>query len=174
MQAGGAHHREDAHFADALLAALDNLVDRQSALLEELFHEGVIAFGHHLDQRFVGLLRGIGELGGDLALLALAVAIRRVGVGLHADQVDDALEIAFGADGDLDGDGGAAEDLLDAGQGALEIGAFAIELIDNDGAGKLEIVGERPDLFGLHFDAGHAVDQHQGGIGGDQRGRGCR
>ena len=57
---------------------------------------------------------------GNVAFLALAVAIRRVGVGLHADQVDHALEIALGADGDLNGHGGAAEGFLHARQGALE------------------------------------------------------
>ena len=51
---------------------------------------------------------------------------------------------------------------------ALKIGALAIQLVDDDGAGELELVGEGPDLLGLHFHAGHAVDHDQGGIGGDQ------
>ena len=72
------------------------------------------------------------------------------------------------ADGDLDGHGGAAEGVLHALQGALEVGALAVQLIDDDGARQLEIVGETPDLLGLHLDAGHAVDHHQRGIGGDQ------
>ena len=38
--------------------------------------------------------------------------------------------------------------------------------------GKLEILGEGPDLLGLDLDAGDAVHQHQGGIGGHQRGLG--
>ena len=58
---------------------------------------------------------------------------------------------------------------LDVGEGAPEIGAFAVELIDDDGARQLEIAGEVPDLFGLYFDAGHAIHQHQGGIGRHQR-----
>ena len=81
----------------------------QRALVEELLHQRVVAFGHHLDQRFMGLLRGVRQIGRDVAFFALAVAIRGVGVGLHADQVDDALEFALGADRDLDGNGGAAE-----------------------------------------------------------------
>ena len=53
-------------------------------------------------------------------------------------------------------------------EGALKIGALAIQLVDDDGAGELELFGEGPDLFGLHFDAGHAVHHDEGGIGGDQ------
>ena len=118
------------------------------------------------------LLSGLHEVGGDVAFLALAVAVVGVGVRLHADQVDYALELAFGADGEMNGDGGAAEELLDAFESALEAGAFAVELINNDGAGKIEFVGEAPHLFGLDFDAGDAIDQHQGGVGGDQRASG--
>ena len=69
----------------------------------------------------------------------------------------------------LDGNGGTAEDGLDAFQRALEVGALAIELIDDDCAGQLEFIGELPHLLGLNLDAGHPVHQDQGGIGGDQR-----
>lgn len=69
-------------------------------------------------------------------------------------------ELALGADGDLDADGGAAEVFLDVGEGTLKVGAFAVELVDDDGAGQLEIVDDASYLFGLHFDAGHAIHQH--------------
>ena len=92
----------------------------QGALLEEFFHVGVVAFGDHFHQGFVGGLRLVGVLGGDVAFFALAVAIGRVGEGVHADQIDDALELALGADGEVDGDGGASEVFLDAGERALE------------------------------------------------------
>ena len=89
-------------------------------------------------------------------------------IGAHADEVDDAFEFAFGPDGKVDGHGGAPEALLDAGEGALKIGAFAIELIDHDGARKFELLGEGPDLFGLHFDSGDAIDHDESGIGGHE------
>ena len=158
--------------AHTLLESGQNLLDFERPFVEKLLHQGIIALGHHLDERFVRFLGGVRQIGGDIALFALAVTIGSVGIGFHADQVDHALELALGADGDLDGNGGAAEILLDVGEGALEIGAFAVELIDDDGAGELEIVGEAPDLFGLHFDAGHAVHQDQGRIGGHQRSAG--
>ena len=49
-----------------------------------------------------------------------------------------------------------------------KLGALAIQLVDDDGAREFELFGEGPDLFGLHFDAGDAVDHDEGGIGGDQ------
>ena len=172
VDGGSAHHGEDAHFANTLAHALENMVHREGALLEELFHVSVVAFGDDFDQDLVSLLGFFGVLRGDFAFLALAVAVRRVGVSRHADEIDDPLEIAFAADGQVDGDGGAPEEFLDAGQGALEIGALAIEFINDDRAGELELVGEGPHLFGLDFDSGDAIDQDQGGGGGDQRAAG--
>ena len=110
---------------------------RQRALLEELFHQGVVALGHHFHQRLVGGLRGVGQVRRNIALLALAVAIRRVGVGFHADQVDHALEVALGADGDLDRHGGAAEGFLDACQGALEVERSRSSLLMTTARGSL-------------------------------------
>ena len=148
--------------------AFENVFDREGALLEELLHVGVVAFGDHFDQGFVGLLRLVGVLAGNLAFLALAVAIGRVGEGLHANQIDDALEIAFRADGEVDGDGGASEELLDAGEGALEIGALAIQLIDHDGAGELELVRRRTRPFRSGLRRRRRRRPDEGGIGGDQ------
>ena len=76
------------------------------------------------------------------------------------------------ADGKLNGNGEAAENILNAGERAVERRTLAVELVDENGAGQIELVGEAPDLFGLDFDAGHAIDNHQCGVGGDQRGFG--
>ena len=38
--------------------------------------------------------------------------------------------------------------------------------INDHSARQLEIVGESPDLLGLHFDAGDPIYQDKGGIGG--------
>ena len=66
------------------------------------------------------------------------------------------------------GTGGAAEVFLDAGEGAREIGALAIQLVDHQARGSLNSFGECPDLFGLHFDSGNAIHHDECGIGGDQ------
>src|SRR5579872_7231265 len=117
-------------------------------------------------------LRGVAQMGGNFTLFALAVAVVGVGVRFHPHQVDDAGELAFGADGQMNRHGGAPEKLLDAFKGPLKAGALAIQLVDHDGARQIEFVGEGPDLFGLNFDAGDAVHQHHGGVGGDEGGLG--
>ena len=117
-----------------------NVFDRQRAFLEEFFEQRVVAFRHHLDQRFVRAFAASAISAGNIAFLALAVAVERVGVRLHADQVHHALEIALGADGQVDRHGGAAEDRLHAFKRPLEAGALAVELVDDDGARQAEIV----------------------------------
>ena len=57
---------------------------------------------------------------------------------------------------------------MDVVDSALEIGALAIELIDEERARQLVLFAERLDLFGLDFHAGHAIDHDQRGIGRDQ------
>ncbi len=65
---------------DSFFEAADNVFDRESAGIEELFHEFVVAFGDHFNQRFVG---GIGSRflrRGNVAFFTFAIA-----VGLVAD-----------------------------------------------------------------------------------------
>src|SRR5262249_10687875 len=88
----------------------------------------------------------------------------------HADEVDDPFEIALLADGKVNGDGGASKHFLDTIEGALKIGALAIEFIYDDSPREIVFVGEGPDFFSLHLDAGHAIDQDKRGIGRDQGG----
>ena len=102
VKTGGAQHRSDAAAADAFAQAVENMFDRQRAFFEKFLKQRVVAFRHHFDERFVALLRGVGQVGGDFAFLALPVAVVCVGVGLHADQVDHAFEFALGADGEMD------------------------------------------------------------------------
>src|SRR5437867_557603 len=83
VQGGCAEHGEDAALQRCGAEAFQNVLDGQGTLFEVFFHEGVIALGHHFDQRFVPFLRRFGEVGWDFSFLPLAVAIGRVGVGLH-------------------------------------------------------------------------------------------
>ena len=67
LQAAPEEHREDAVFADRLVQCGDQVLLGDGALLEELLHQLVFAFGDQLDQRLVTRL-GIGcEAVGNLA-----------------------------------------------------------------------------------------------------------
>src|ERR1039457_6023631 len=92
----------------------------------------------------------------------------RVGEGAHANQIDDALELALTAHREVYGHGGASEVFLHAGQRAGKIGALAIQLVHHNRAWQFELFGECPDLFGLHFHSGNAVHHDDRGIGGHQ------
>ncbi len=48
--------------------AVQNVLHRQGALLEELFHVGIVAFGDHFHQGLVGRLRVVGVLGRECRL----------------------------------------------------------------------------------------------------------
>ncbi len=59
------------------------ILHRQRALVEKLLHQLVVAFGHHLHQRFVRRFRLLGEISRNFFDLRFAVAIRRVDQRLH-------------------------------------------------------------------------------------------
>ena len=46
---------------------------------------------------------------------------------------------------------------------AVEVGALAVEAVDDDDARQPVLVGELPDLLRLHLHARHRVDHHDGG-----------
>ncbi len=170
VQGGSAQHREEPHLPDRRPQAFRQAFRGQRSLFEELLHQGVIALRHHLDERFLGFLGRFGQVLGDLSLLAPPASSGFVGVALHPDQVDDAAELALRAERQLDGDGEAAEILLDAGEGPVEAGVLPVQLVDDQRPRQFELLGERPHLLGLNLDAGDPVHQHQGGVGGHQRG----
>ncbi len=103
VQPGGAQYRENAPLAHGLPQPIDDVLHRQSALGKELFQQRIVAFGDHLHQRFMRGLGGIGKIGGNFALFALAVAIGREVNRLHADEIHHALKLLLGADGDCTG-----------------------------------------------------------------------
>ena len=105
------------------------------------------------------MLLGLGlELVGDVALDDLVAQVIAVGDRLHVDEVDHAPELVLHADRDLHRHGGRAEALADRLDAAPEVGAGAVELVDEAEAGDAVAVGLSPDRLGLRLDAGHAVE----------------
>ena len=94
--------------------------------------------------------------------------VRRVGLvlvpELHADQVDDALELLAlaggnGADGRHD-----VELLLHLLDAVEEIGPHAVELVDEGDARHAMLVGLVPDGFALHLDAADGAEDADGAV----------
>ena len=91
----------------------------------------------------------------DVDLLAQVVAVED---GLHLDQVDDALEAVLLADRDLDRHRVGAQAVADRLHAAPEVGAGAVELVDEAEARHAVAVGLAPDRLRLGLDARHAVE----------------
>ena len=72
---------------------------------------------------------------------------------LHADQIDEALEVVLRADRQLDGDRLGAEALHDVVEALEEIGARLVHLVGEDDARNLVLVALAPDRLGLRLDA---------------------
>ena len=77
--------------------------------------------------------------------------------GLHGHQVDDALELVFLADRQLDRDRLGIQALADGVDRMLEIGARLVHLVDEANARNAVLVGLAPHRFRLRLDAVHGV-----------------
>ena len=97
-------------------------------------------------------------LGRDVADLDLVAQVVAVGDRLHVDEVDHAAERVLGADRHLERHGVHAEAVPDHVDHAPEVGAGAVELVDEAEARDAVLVRLAPDRLGLRLDAGHAVE----------------
>jgi hypothetical protein len=148
--------------------SVDQLVLRESSLLEELLHQRVIALGHLLDQLLAPRLGIALEVRRDVDDVELSGAVGVVLVRLHGDEIDHAAEVLLFADRQLDRHDVLAELLLQGLQRARERRAVAIHLVHDDEARQRVLLRELPHLLRRHFHAGHAADQHRRRIGDAQ------
>ena len=123
-------------------------------------------------EQLLAVLGGlVDEVGRDLldrvvlALLGLAAPGERT----HADQVDDAEEVALVADRELEDERDGAEAVDDHVDAAEEVGAGAVELVDEADAGNAVLVGLAPHGLGLGLDARDAVEHRDGAVEDAQR-----
>jgi len=89
--------------------------------------------------------------------------------GLHADEIDDALEAVLGADRNLDREGVGPQARPDLIQTAEEVGAGAVHLVDEGDARHAVLVHLPPHRLRLRLHAGHCAEQRHGGIEHAQR-----
>ena len=69
----------------------------------------------------------------------------------HGQQVDDAGEVIFGADGDLHGNGVGIEAFSDHVDAAIEVGADTVHFVDESDTGNAVAVCLTPYGFGLRL-----------------------
>ena len=122
-------------------------------------HHVVVEFDRGLDQGvaiFLGLLEQFG--GNFLVVVLRAEALVLPDDRLHAQKVDDALEVRLGADRQLNADRAAADLGLDLVDAAEEIGADLVHLVDEYDARHAVLVGLTPNGLRLRLDALIAVE----------------
>ena len=82
-------------------------------------------------------------------------------VGAHVEDVDDAGQLVLGADRQVDGDAARRELLLHLAERAEEVGALAVEHVDEEDARDPELVGALPDPRGADLDAHDAAEDEE-------------
>ena len=82
----------------------------------------------------------------------------------HANQVDDAFELLFGANGNLERYGYDAQTVAHGLHGTVKIRPDAIHLINEGNAGDLVPFGLMPDRLGLGLNARHRTEYGNGSV----------
>ena len=88
---------------------------------------------------------------------------------LHADQIDQALELLLRADRKLDRDRLGAEAIDDVLQALEEVRADLVHLVGEDDARNLVLVALAPDRLGLRLDALVGIEHHDRAVEHAQR-----
>ena len=141
---------------------------RQRAFLEKFLHQRVVALGDHFHERFVCDLGRVRQIRGNLFDPRLAVAVRRVDMRLHGDQVDRAAKRFLRSDGQLQRHDVAAEHACDGFHGAVVIRKLAVHPVEDERARHVVLDRVVPHLFRHHLHARRRVHHDQHGVGGHQ------
>jgi hypothetical protein len=122
-----------------------------------------------VDQLVVPGLGVLGQLVGDVDDLPALPHALVPDQGLHADEVDHPPEPALGPDGDLDHRGLGVEAVADLVDGAEEVGADSVHLVDEADARDPVLVGLTPHGLRLGLDPRHRVEHGDGTVEDPQR-----
>src|SRR5581483_247671 len=137
---------------------------------QELVQQFVVVLSGGLDQLRVESFRLLAQVLGnffDYVLGAQGLVFPQN--GLHLQQVNDAFEIGFLADGHLDGDGAGVQALAVGVNAGLKIGAGLVHLVDETNARHAVLVGLAPHGLRLRLDAMDGVEHSNGAIEHAQR-----
>ena len=101
----------------------------------------------------------IGEVRRNVLLLPLGAELVFPHERALGDEIDDALEIGLAADRKLDRKRVGAEPVLHGLDGALEVGAGAVHLVDVGDSRDAVLVRLAPDSLGLRLHSRHGVEE---------------
>ena len=141
----------DGELADSTL----DFVDGEFFTGEVLLHEFFIGLSDGLDELLTVFGSAVSEIGGDLfdAGFLARFNLARPHEGLHGEQVDNAVEGVFSADGELQNQRLGAEAIFNGLNRVVEVRAHLVHLVDEADAGDVVLGSLTPHLFGLRLDA---------------------
>mmetsp|Transcript_16906 Transcript_16906/g.45368 ORF Transcript_16906/g.45368 Transcript_16906/m.45368 type:complete len:533 (+) Transcript_16906:948-2546(+) len=163
---GGAAENGGEVEADGALADAGFELGLGDLLALEVHGENVVVdLDGGFDEHLAVLLGLLKHIGGDvLVVVGGAEGLFLPDDGLHADEIDNALELGLGADGELEDEGDCAQILLDHVHAVVEVRAGAVHLVREAHARDAVLVGLAPHSFGLGLDAGDGVEDGDGAV----------
>ena len=169
---------QDRHEVVADRALADRALDLGHGELltaEVLLHQVLVLGGDRLEQVVAVLRRLVGHVGRDLDLVPLGaellVAPHEGDVADEVDETDERL-VRLGtaaADRELDDERIGLQARLHHVDGAVEVGADPVHLVDEAEARHAVLVGLAPDGLGLGLDTGDRVEHGDGAVEHTQR-----
>ena len=159
LERRAAQHRHEGVGDRALADALDQRVVVGLLAGQVLLERDIVLLDGHLEHLVAPLGGLLLEVVRDLDDLELgAQRLFQPDDRLVGNQVDQALVVGLDADRDLGHQRLAAQAVADHVDGAPEVGAGAVHLVDEADARHAVLVGLAPHRLGLRLDAGHRVE----------------
>ncbi len=123
-------------------------------------HQLLVVLGNLLNQRFTRFLVAGLELRRHVFFNRGVIALTAEPESLLLDEVDDAVEVGFGAPGNLDRNRVGVQTVDDHLNRAPEVGAGAVHLVDEADARHVVLVRLAPHRLGLGLDTSNGVEHY--------------
>ncbi len=162
---------EDGAAGHAGLQRGHDLLVRDLVSVEVVLHQLVGDLGHLVHELLAVLVGLRAQRIGNVDLLGVGPPGAAVAVGLHVDQVDQALQLVRCPDRDLGGHHVGAERRLQRFQRREEVSPLAVEHVHVEQARQPQLLRPLPQPLGAHLDAGDRVDHEHRALAHAQRGQ---
>src|SRR5690606_30243293 len=165
LEGGAAQHGLDFAGDGTQAQALVDFGLGELTRFQVFVHELFVSLGRIFNELFAPFVGGINQLGRNVGVLELDAVVGIFPVdGLHLHQVDDALEVVFGTDGDHNGHRVGLQALLELVVHLEEVRTGAVHLVDERQTRHVVLVGLTPGRFRLGLHATHDAIHHAGAV----------
>ena len=171
---GGTHvYGDEQLLRDGLVEqALKLFLRELLGAVQILHHQIIVGLCHQVAQAIARDLRRLGVFRRDILDAVVSGAVLIEVTRLHAQHVDDALEVLGNADGDGYRPQAASETRVQLRHDGIEVRVLAIDVVDEHGARQAHALGLAPQLRGHDLGACDGIDdeqRHFGSLHGGKR-----